>query len=148
MVNNTNPFEQNELRVYEDENFIANLTSATESFCSMKADTDKEKASLFKAMNNPDKRLSEMINNTIAVKDLYCEVVDVINKDTGITEKCPRIVLIDDKNISYQCVSRGIYSAFKKLILIYGQPTWEKPIKLKVRQIENGNKRLLTLDPA
>ena len=111
----------------------------------MVADTPEEKATLFNAMNNPDERIADHINETIAVKDLYCEVVQCVNQETGEVSTCPRIVLIDDKGKSYASVSLGIYSAMKKLMSIYGQPTWDKPIKVKVMQISKGTRKMLSL---
>lgn len=142
MENNTNA-----IALYGDngEHYIADLTTATSSYCSMVADTPEEKATLFNAMNNPDERIADHINETIAVKDLYCEVVQCVNQETGEVSTCPRIVLIDDKGKSYASVSLGIYSAMKKLMSIYGQPTWDKPIKVKVMQISKGTRKMLSL---
>mgnify|MGYP001113473609 FL=1 len=142
MENNTNA-----VALYGDngEHYIADLTTATSSYCSMVADTPEEKATLFNAMNNPDERIADHINETIAVKDLYCEVVQCVNQETGEVSTCPRIVLIDDKGKSYASVSLGIYSAMKKLMSIYGQPTWDKPIKVKVMQISKGTRKMLSL---
>lgn len=142
MENNTNA-----VALYGDngEHYIADLTTATSSYCSMVADTPEEKATLFNAMNNPDERIADHINETIAVKDLYCEVVQCVNQETGEVSTCPRIVLIDDKGKSYASVSLGIYSAMKKLMTIYGQPTWDKPIKVKVMQISKGTRKMLSL---
>lgn len=142
MENNTNA-----VALYGDngEHYIADLTTATSSYCSMVADTPEEKATLFNAMNNPDERIADHINETIAVKDLYCEVVQCVNQETGEASTCPRIVLIDDKGKSYASVSLGIYSAMKKLMSIYGQPTWDKPIKVKVMQISKGTRKMLSL---
>ena len=142
MENNTNA-----VALYGDngEHYIADLTTATSSYCSMVADTPEEKATLFNAMNNPDERIADHINETIAVKDLYCEVVQCVNQETGEVSTCPRIVVIDDKGKSYASVSLGIYSAMKKLMSIYGQPTWDKPIKVKVMQISKGTRKMLSL---
>lgn len=151
--------ENNEMQVYnantavrvnkfEDEGFsiVADMTTAQTQFCSMKATTDEEKAQLYNAMNNPDKRLADCINMGINAKDLYIEVVQCTNEETGEVTPCPRIVIIDDKNVSYQCVSIGIYSALKKVIQVYGAPTWKKPVKLEVKQISKGTKKMLTLN--
>ena len=130
----------------EGEHLIANLTSKTAAFCSFKANTTDEKAKLFEIMNNPEKRLADCINMTIYVKDLYCEVVNCTNTETGEVTQQPRIVVIDKDNIGYQCVSIGIFSAFKKLISIFGEPTWNEPIPLKVKQITKNTRKMLTLD--
>lgn len=124
------------------------MTTAQTSFSSLQATTDEEKAKLFNAINNPEKRLSDCINMTLKVKDLYIEVVNCTNEETGEVTACPRIVIIDDKGVSYQAVSLGIYSALKKVIQIFGVPTWEKPILMEVKQVTKGNRKMLTLNIA
>lgn len=124
------------------------MTSAQTQFCSMRAETDAEKANMFNAMNNPDKRIADCINMTIKAKDLYIEVVNCTNEETGEITACPRIVIIDEKGTSYQAVSLGIYSALKKVIQVFGTPTWEKPIPLEVKQVTKGNRKMLTMNVA
>ena len=130
----------------EDSRFIANLTSRETTFCSLVANTATEKAMLFKAMNNPEKRVGDCINTTIYAKDLYCEVVDCINQHTRDVQKCPRIVIIDKDGVGYQAVSLGVYSAIKKIIRVFGAPTWAEPLPLVVKQITKGDRKLLTFD--
>lgn len=123
------------------------MTSAQTQFCSMTAETDEEKANLFNVINNPEKRLADCINMTINAKHLYIEVVNCTNEETGEQTACPRIVIIDDKGVSYQAVSLGIYSALKKAIQIFGVPqAWKKPIPLEVKQITKGTRKMLTLN--
>lgn len=130
--------------------FIGELTSREAVFCSMTPKDDKERTQLFNAMNNPEKRIADEINMTIQAKDLYCEVVTVNHIDEGTGEvvqnQLPRIVIIDDKGVGHQCVSIGIYSAIKKVIAMFGAPTWEKPLALKVKQINKGTRNMLTLE--
>ena len=134
--------------VFEDEGFnlVADLTTAKTQFCSMVAETPESKAKLFNAMNNPDKRIADCINMKINAKDIYIEVVTCTNKETGEVNNCPRIVIIDDKGVSYQAVSIGIYSALKKIIQVFGAPTWEKAIPLEVKQVTKGERKMLTLN--
>lgn len=143
---NNQPVSASNMFADEGFNIALDMTTAKTQFTSVVATTDEEKASLFNAMNNPDKRLADCINMTIKAKDLYIEVVNCTNEETGEVTACPRIVIIDDKGVSYQCVSVGIYSALKKLIQVYGAPTWETPLKLAVKQISKGNRKMLTLD--
>ena len=124
------------------------MTSAQLAFSSLQATTDDEKAHLFNAINNPEKRLADCINMKIKAKDLYIEVVNCTNEETGEVTACPRIVIIDDKGVSYQAVSLGIYSALKKVIQIFGTPTWETPIVLEVKQVTKGQRKMLTLNIA
>ena len=124
------------------------MTSAQLAFSSLQATNDEEKAKLFNAINNPEKRLADCINMTIKAKDLFVEVVNCTNEETGEVTACPRIVIIDDKGVAYQAVSLGIYSALKKVIQIFGAPTWDKPIALEVKQVTKGTRKMLTLNIA
>lgn len=128
-------------------NMIADLTERQLSYCSMTPKTDEEKATLYNIMNNPDKRIKDCINEVIKVKNVFVEVVKCTNQETGEVSTAPRIVLIDENGIGYQCVSLGIFSALKKLFAVYGEPTtWTKPIPIKIKQISKGVKNLLTLN--
>lgn len=126
--------------------FVSELTSESVSFCSMKANDNKSKAMLFKAMNNPEKRIGDCINTLIKVKDVYCETVQVVSNETGETEWVPRVVLIDENGTAYQAVSMGVYSALAKVIRVFGMPTWNVPIPIKIKQISRGERKLLTFD--
>ncbi len=126
--------------------FVSDLTSESVSFCSMQANDNKSKAMLFKAMNNPEKRIGDCINTLIKVKDVYCETVQVVSNETGETEWVPRVVLIDEKGTSYQAVSMGVYSALAKVIRVFGMPTWNEPIPIKIKQISRGERKILTFD--
>ena len=134
--------------IYSDEGFslVADMTSRQTAFCSMFATTKEDKAKLYNAMNNPDSRLADCINMQIKAKDLYVEIVNCTNEETGEVTACPRIVIIDDEGKSYQAVSIGIYSALKKIIQVYGAPTWADPVTLEVKQITKGQRKMLTLN--
>lgn len=120
------------------------FTEQRDAFCSMKAETPEQKANLFNATNNPAHRIGGYINSTIKVKDVFCEMVNVTNQDTGVTSQCPRVVLIDENGEGYQAVSFGVFSALKKLIQVYGLPTWEPAIPIQVQQVSKGKNKMLT----
>lgn len=134
--------------VWNDEGFNlkADMTTAQAQFCSMTANSKEEQVKLYNAMNNPDERLSDCINMTLNVKDIYVEIVTCTNEETGEQTQCPRIVLIDAEGKSYQCVSIGIYSAIKKAIQVFGVPTWHEPVKMEVKQVTKGTRKMLTLN--
>lgn len=146
---NTQAEENTALAVMdEDERFIMDLTAERKTqFCSMIPKNEDEEIVLFNAMNNPEKRIGDCINMTINVKHVFCEVVTCVNRETGETNMCPRIVLIDTDGVGYQAVSLGVFSALKKIITIKGNPTtWKKPVKLQVVQITKGDRKLLTFN--
>lgn len=134
------------LQVFNDDTgLIGELTTRSAQFCSFTAETREEKALMFKAMNNPDRRLADCINQEISLVDIFCETVG-IKQDDGSTVMCPRVVLIDNERISYQCVSIGVMNALRKLISVYGLPTWQEPIKIMPRGIKKNKFTILTFD--
>lgn len=115
------------------------------AFCSVQAETMEDKALVFNAANNPQHKVSDYINKKILVKDIYAETLELVNRETGEVEKAPRIVLIDANKEAYECVSVGMFSALKKLIATFGEPTWEQPIPVVVKQEKVANGSMLTL---
>ena len=115
------------------------------AMCSIKAETAEEKALVFNAANNPQHKVADFINKKIMVKDIYAETLELVNKETGEVDKAPRIVLIDEAGEAYECVSVGMFSALKKLIATFGEPTWEEPIPVVVKQEKVANGSMLTI---
>lgn len=115
------------------------------AFCSVKTETMQDKALVFNAANNPQHKVSDFINKKIMVRDVYAETLELVNKESGEVEKAPRIVLIDENGEAYECVSVGMFSALKKLIATFGEPTWDEPIPVVVKQEKVANGSMLTL---
>lgn len=124
-----NPVVQNPVSISED------ITTASEQmFCSVRADDKEGKVIVYNALNAPTGRLAEMIGKIIRVRDVIADNAVVYN-DAGIPVDTVRVILITDEGKSYTCVSVGIYNAIKKLIGVFGLPTWEDPIALEVKQL-------------
>lgn len=139
--------ENKELMTMEDTGIKGQLVNISDTYCSINPKSEEDKKMLFKAMNNPDKRLKDCINMSITVVDVYCEWVEMVNKQSGELVGGTRIVLIDKEGVGYQCVSQGVFSALKKLFSIYGLPTWKNGITLIPRLINKGTDRsILTFD--
>jgi hypothetical protein len=147
MENSLTVQNENSLFMEEDTSFIADLTQpATKTYSSFEPKTAEDKKAFFNAINATEKRIGDLIGETITVKNVYVEVVHCINPETGEASTCPRVVLLDDKNVGYQCVSKGVFSSLSKMFQVFGVPaTWDKPIKIKVKQITKGQKKILTL---
>ena len=118
------------------------------AFCSIKEDSLEAKKLVYNASNNPTHKIDDYINKEIALKDVFVEIIELANENTGELEQAPRIVLIDDKGESYQCVSNGIFGSLKKLMVIFGEPTWEDPIHTVVKQVKVKRGTMLTLEVA
>lgn len=130
-----------------DEEILGRLTHTEQStFTSIKGETVDEKKQLFKAMNEPDFRISDLINGEINMKDLYVQIVEVVDKETGELRKLPRTVIFDEKGQSYVASSYGIYNSITKIVQLFGLPTWENPIPVKIKQVTKDKHKMLTLD--
>lgn len=138
MNNQLMNIEDNELNIFEQGN-------QKPAYCSIVAESFEDKAKIFNAMSSPDERLRNHINEIIKIRDVYCEIVEFVNKDTGETSEAPRVVLIDTEGKSYQCVSTGIFNSLKGLFTVFGMPSWEKGVPCKVKQVSNGERQILTL---
>lgn len=114
-------------------------------YCSKQVKKEEEKKELFNALETCDALLNDCVGQEIAIKDLYIEERDVVNEN-GENVKKYRTILFDVNGQTYATGSYGIYNIMKKLVTIYGMPTWEEGIKVKVakRPIGNG-KTTLTL---
>lgn len=113
--------------------------------CSVKAEDAASKAIVFNAATNPDYKLKSCINKKIRLKDLYAETIELMNDETGEIVNVPRIVLIDEDGASYECVSVGMFSAIRKLVAVYGEPTWDPPLEVTVKEKPVGKGSMLTL---
>jgi len=133
--------------IVDGQAMLVDLQTAVSSYCSMNPTTDEERKSLYNAVNAPAHRLSEFIGQTITITDVYVEIVQITNEQTGEVTEAPRIVLFDGEGNSWACVSTGVFGSLKKLFAVFGTPdTWSNPITLQVKQIERGQgKRILTL---
>lgn len=125
---------------------ITNNEEKKEIYCSFTAETHADKAKMYNMMNNPQEKVAAHINEVIKITDIFMEMVEITNQDTGEVSKAPRIVLMDTEGITYATVSFGIFSALKKLIMIFGEPTWEDGIPIKIKQIQKDKNSILTLE--
>lgn len=119
-----------------------------QTFCSKVVEKEEEKKELFNALETCDALLNDCVGQEIVIKDVYCEEKEVIDDETGEIKKKYRTILFDMNGQTYATGSYGIFNVIKKLISIYGLPTWENGIKVKVakRPIGNGKSSLtLTL---
>ena len=121
-------------------------TNSSTMWCSIQGGDKQTKAKLFNASNNPEHKVGDYINKVIKVTDALVEIIELENEETGIVETAPRVVLIDEKGEAYQAVSAGIFNALKKAIQIFGEPTWDEPLPVLVKQVSVKNGSMLTFD--
>lgn len=106
-----------------------------ESYCSIMGDTREAKVAMYNAINSPDHKLSDFVGKKLNIKDISIERVENPSDETGEMVANARVVLIDENGESYTCVSSGIYSAIKKLVAVFGEPTWEPALPVEIQNL-------------
>lgn len=115
-------------------------------YCSFTPENDAGRAILFNAMNAPDVKISDHIGQEITIRDIIVEPVEIVDDMTGEIRTSPRTILIDPDGNTYSATSYGIYNALRRLVAIFGAPTWENGITVRVKQISRGANRIFTLE--
>ena len=130
--------EKNELTLFNG--------NGNRTYCSKVVQKEEDKKELFNALETCDALLNDCVGQEINIKDVYCEEREVTDEETGELKKKYRTILFDVSGQTYATGSYGIFNIMKKLFAIYGMPTWENGVKVKVakRPIGNG-KSTLTL---
>lgn len=107
-----------------------------ECYTSINLESEENRKLLFKISESADMRVSDNLNKTIMLKDLFLQRYKKVNEETGELENKTRTILIDDKGKSYASASRGLYNSVLRFMSIMGQPnTWEKPIAVIVKEV-------------
>lgn len=119
----------------QEQNITSDIMQSSEAiFCSLDNSTREGAIKMYNALNAPAGRVGELIGKTILVSDVIVEPISLTNED-GSTSETVRLALITPEGKAYTCVSVGIYNAVKKLIAVFGLPTWADPLPLEVKQI-------------
>ena len=121
------------------------LEGTKKPWCSFQPKTREDKARLYQALTNPENKISDCINKIIELKDILVEWVEMADQNGEIVEQ-PRCVLFDADGHTYAAVSRGLFNSLHRLCLVFGTPTWEEPIPVEVKQVQNGERRFYTLE--
>lgn len=96
---------------------------------------------LLNAMNQPDGRLGDKINQPLNVVNFFVQNVEVKNRnrkadDDPETVMLPRVVVITDDGASYGCASKGVYNALEKICAVYGMPDkWTAPMTCVLKHV-------------
>lgn len=139
----------NELIDISDYNKITTLNLSEES----------NKMKLYNALQQCDGKIFDMIGEVINIADVFIEKKEVakrdenddliINEKTGEIEvkNIYRCIIFDDNGKSYVSTAYGIYNSLRQLISIWGYPSLDNILKVKIttRSINNSNKKSLIL---
>lgn len=134
-------------------NEIVRLTEETPVYCSLVAESRKEKAILYNAVENPSHKISEFINKNIKFINVHLEKVQFMEKDengepTGVVHDGIKTVLITPEGEGIICNSNGIARSLFSMFQIFGTPdTWDgEPMEVTVKQIETPKGRTFKLE--
>lgn len=130
-----------EAEVYDEKGAKAELMSMSEVFSnsgmnevlsSFAADDSPEsKLYMHKLKTNTEDRLQNHLNEEIVMTGFIAHWVQTRNERTGELEMAPRMVIIDDQDHSYACVSVGVMNAMKTIVQDLWMPSKEQPIIIK-----------------
>lgn len=138
--------------------FIFGEENIGEQYASFSPDTLEGKMRLYNAINSPDKRLADYINQPIMLQDVVITKVTLserkkrgdndemwIPEDTEKTRVGYRVIIIDKEGTSYTATSNGVYNSIKTLRNVFGDLHFEEGIQIFVKQISTKNGNTLTL---
>lgn len=139
--------ELNALVVADDSGIVGELTGKVSApYTSLPMESESDRKKVYNVTSNPTYRLRDYVGKIINLKDVYAEQIELANDETGEINVAPRIILIDDKGVSYASVSKGVFSSLKKIFALFGTPDqWAKPLKVEVKQVSSKEKVTLTL---
>ena len=113
-------------------------------YSSVKANSPEEKKKIYNALESCDVLLNDIVGTEINIKDFYIEEnYKEETSETGETKEVVkfRTILFDTEGKTYATGSYGIYNALRKICLVYGYPTWEEGVLVRVEKKPIGNGR-------
>lgn len=119
---------------------VSNLNDGTVSvFSSIKGDDFATKARVLAATTNAV-ALNEHLGETILLKDVVVQAIEIADEQTGEQNEAARVILLAEDGTSYSAVSEGIFKALTNMFGILGQPhTW--PHALPVQVVEERSRK-------
>lgn len=137
--------EKNALVVAENNLTITDRINESVKKCTLDLDDEDNQVKLYNVLTgDADALLNDMIDQTIVMTGAFMDkhpstVIDEETGEvTGTTSKY-RIIIFDNEGKTYATGSYGIYNALNMIIDIFGNPTDEHPIKVKVSKKATAN---------
>lgn len=148
---------ENNLIITKEENNLINGNKIT--FHTLDLNNKEDKIKLYNSLQQCDILLNDIKNQTIEINDLYIEkkLVDeidnngntVINEETGeVRQKNHyRIILYGTDGKTYVSSSYGVFNSITQIVSIFGRPSKDNVLKLKVseKSVRNSNFKSLVL---
>lgn len=98
--------------------------------------TRADRIKLYNAVANAEKKVSDLIGETITVVHMVAHPTKMLDDATGELRDLTRVVLIGPEGESYHSMSNGVVQSMKRICDIVGAGPWEdEPLVIKVKQI-------------
>lgn len=107
-------------------------------YTSFKAETREEKLAVFKAVSASE-LLEDHINETLLIRDVIIQPVEIVDKLTGEIKRQNRFTLITADGKAYAATSLGVEVVMRNLFGIVGEPTWEPPLAMVAKKEQGSN---------
>lgn len=129
-----------------------------EMFCTMNLEEKENMVALYNSLQECDVKLNDIKGSTIEIKDVFVEKKEVAERDekTGellrdeetdevITKTRFRTILFGVDGKTYVSAAYGVYNSLRQIIPIFGNPSKDNPIKVKVgtRKLRSGKESLV-----
>lgn len=117
--------EQGRIMVAPTGNYVETFAESLNTGCLVCYDFGEGESgeiAQYKALNNPDTKLSKMVDSTISLVGYVLQSIVLPDPVTGKPMDQPRIILIDESGKTYDCVSIGVYMELKKLAQSFSFP--------------------------
>ena len=129
-----------------------------EMFCTMNLEEKENMVALYNSLQECDVKLNDIKGSTIEIKDVFVEKKEVAERDekTGevlrdeetdevLTKTRFRTILFGVDGKTYVSAAYGVYNSLRQIIPIFGNPSKENPIKVKVgtRKLRSGKESLV-----
>lgn len=122
---------KNDLAVVED--------GKIKRFTSLNTDEKEERIKLYNSLQKCDVKLNDIVGEELEIEGVYIEAREIgthENEETGeiLPDRKFRTILYGTNGITYVASAYGIYNSISQIIAIFGMPTKESPIKVKVEK--------------
>lgn len=124
---------------------IQRISDVNESICTMDTQTREDKVRFYNAVQNPSSKVSDYINKTLTIADVYMEKAEY-EGDEGVTQGV-KTVIITPEGEGILANSMGIAKALYGIFDIFGMPAeWGAPMTVMVKQVETPKGRYFKLE--
>ena len=126
-------------------------------FCTLDLAEKSNSVKLYNALQQCDVKINDLKGSEIEVVDLFVEKKEVAERDEKTdeiiydengevkTKTRFRTILFDKDGKTYVSAAYGVYNSLRQIIPIFGNPTKENPIVVKVgtRKLRSGRESLI-----